>query len=519
MTVNKSTKVVFFIVIATGLLSAAALMNGCGTKDNSSGYKLTGNVVEDGKNLVQLNCAKCHALVPVDALNKNVWRFHTLPAMSKYLGVSHYSTGYYKGERDTGGMSLIEWESIVAYYEAMAPDTLVAQPKPTPLPNDLTGFKIVTPAEGKHFSYTTLATIDPNSHKIYTSDQLFGTLNEWDSHLNVKTIAKLPSPAVNAIFNKGANGTSDILLSCIGETQQIDFANGRIIDVKTSTTTDTASQTLVASDLNRPVQTLEGDFNKDGLTDLIVLGQGKYKGGIYLLTQGANHSYTQTDISDQTGAVQAIAGDFNHDGWTDFMVLFGRGDEGIWMFLNDHKGGFTAKNLLRFPPVYGSTSFQLVDMDHDGLPDLVYTCGYNFRDSRIMKPYHGVYIFKNMGNWNFKRKWFYPINGCTKAIAADFDGDGDLDIVTSAYFADLKNDPAESCVYFEQVSPFNFKAHVIPVSKYGRWLTMETGDYNNDGKPDIILGNFSAGFVIQPDMKPFWNKFIPFIVLENDFKK
>jgi len=251
----------------------------------------------------------------------------------------------------------------------------------------------------------------------------------------------------------------------------------------------------------------------------LILGQGKLKGGIYLFTQGANHAYTQTNISDHTGAVQAIAGDFNHDGWKDFMVLFGRGDEGLWMFLNDHKGGFTAKNLLRFPPVYGSTSFQLADMDHDGQPDLVYTCGYNFRDSRIMKPYHGVYIFKNMGDWNFKQKWFYPINGCTKAIAADFDSDGDLDIVTSAYFADLKNNPAEACVYFEQVSPFNFKAHAIPVGKYGRWLTMETGDYNNDGKPDIILGNFSAGFVIQPDLKPFWSKYLPFVVLENNFKK
>jgi len=24
------------------------------------------------------------------------------------------------------------------------------------------------------------------------------------------------------------------------------------------------------------------------------------------------------------------------------------------------------RNLLRFPPVYGSTSFQLADLDHDG---------------------------------------------------------------------------------------------------------------------------------------------------------
>ncbi len=517
MILNKSSKAVFYILLTAGALSAGALINGCGPKNNSA-YKLTGNAVEDGKNLVQLNCTKCHALVPVDALNKNVWKYHTLPSMANYLGISHYSTGYYKSERDTGGLSLIEWQSIVAYYEKMAPDTLASAVKPTPLINDLAGFKIKTPPEAKHFVFTTLAAIDPTTHKIYTSDQLNSTFNEWDNNFKLTKVDTLPSTVVGAVFDKGPTGTTEILLSCIGETQQIDFANGRVIALD-PTKKGKAAQTLVASDLNRPVQTLTEDFNKDGLTDIMIFGQGKLKGGIYLFTQGANHSYTQTNISDHTGVVQAVAGDFNHDGWTDFMVLFGRGDEGLWMFLNDHKGGFTPKNLLRFPPVFGSTCFQLADMDHDGQPDLVYTCGYNFRDSRIMKPYHGVYIFKNMGDWNFKQKWFYPINGCTKAIAADFDGDGDLDIMTSAYFADLKNDPAEACVYFEQVGLFSFKAHAIPVSKDGRWMSMETGDYNNDGKPDIILGNFSAGFVIQPDLKPFWSKYLPFVVLENNFRK
>jgi len=201
------------------------------------------------------------------------------------------------------------------------------------------------------------------------------------------------------------------------------------------------------------------------------------------------------------------------------MVLFGTGDEGLWLFLNDHKGGFTAKNLLRFPPVYSSTSFQLADVDHDGKPDLIYTCGYNFHDSRIFKPYHGLYIFKNMGNWDFKQRYFYPINGCSKAIAADFTGNGTLDIATCAFFADMKNNPSEEFIYFKYDKPFSYKPYAVPVSKYGRWITMDVGDYNNDGKPDIILGNYSSGFVFQRDLKPFWDKNLPFIVLENDIKK
>jgi len=124
-----------------------------------------------------------------------------------------------------------------------------------------------------------------------------------------------------------------------------------------------------------------------------------------------------------------------------------------------------------------------------------------------------------MGNWNFKQQWFYPINGCTKAIAADFAGNGNLDIATSAFFADMQNNPAESFIYFEHDKPFTFKPHAIPVSKYGHWMSMDVGDYNNDGKPDIVLGNYSHGFLFQPGFKPNWDTHLPFIVLQNNIKK
>ncbi len=194
------------------------------------------------------------------------------------------------------------------------------------------------------------------------------------------------------------------------------------------------------------------------------------------MTQKSDHSFTQSTVINKAGSVQAQVGDFNNDGWPDLMVLFGSGDEGLWLFLNDHKGGFTSRTLLRFPPVYGSTSFQLADMNHDGKLDLIYTSGYNFRDSRIMKPYHGLYIFTNQGDWNFKQSYFYPINGCTKAIATDFDRDGDIDIATIAFFADLKNKPGEGFIYFEQDKAMNFKPHAIPVSNYGRWMSIGYSD-------------------------------------------
>ena len=510
------------LLLSIVLICCSVFIDGCKSKSNSSyaSYKMTGDTVADGKNLVQIHCTKCHKLVPVNALIKDVWNYHTLPLMSHYFGVRYLMDSYYKTEKDTLGLSLLEWQAIVTYYKKMAPATLPVVKPVVPLINDWAGFTLKKPGLAIHPCYTTMVAINPNNHKIYSSDYIYGNVTEWDNNLKVHGSVSLPSSAVSTIFKTDSSGGSKLILSCIGRIEPVDFPDGRVMSLDINAKSDKVNQTLLASDLARPVQTIEGDFNKDGLKDLVVLGQGDLKGGVYLFKQNKDHSYTQQpNISEQPGAVQAVTGDFNNDGWQDIMVLFGTGDEGLWMFLNDQKGGFTSKNLLRFPPVYGSTSFQLTDIDNDGKPDLIYTCGYNYRSSRILKPYHGLYIFKNMGNWDFKQQYFYPINGCTKAIAADFDGDGDLDIATSAFFADLQNNPAESFIYFEQDKPFSFKPHAVPVSKYGRWMSMDVGDYNNDGKPDIILGNYSAGFIIQPDLKPFWEKNLPFIVLENNLKK
>jgi len=516
MDLKKTYLYTFYILLIVVLFSAGLLLNGC-TDKAKTGYTLTGNIVVDGKNLAEINCTKCHALVPIDALNKNVWKFHTLPAMAHRLGISHYLDGYYKSEKDTGGLSLAEWQSIVAYYEKMAPDTLLAAKKPSPLLSDWAEFTLKKPAPFKYPAFTTLASVNPNTHKIYTSDAMHDDLLEWDSNFKMRKVANLPSMAVNALFTKDASGNNTGIFSCIGKLDPVDFPNGRALRFNLGASTDSTNQKLIADDLARPVQTLEADFNKDGLNDLVILGQGHLKGGVYLFTQSKDHSYTQSNITEKPGAVQAVSGDFNNDGYQDLMILFGSGDEGLWLFTNNQKGGFTSKNLLRFPPVYGSTSFQLADLDHDGKPDLIYTSGYNFNDSRILKPYHGLYIFKNAGDWNFKQQWFYPINGCTKAIAADFAGNGKLDIATSAFYADMQTTPAEEFIYFEQVSPFNYKAHAIPVSQNGRWDAMDVGDYNGDGKPDIILGNFAKGFMFQP-IKPFWDQSLPFIVLENNIK-
>jgi hypothetical protein len=124
----------------------------------------------------------------------------------------------------------------------------------------------------------------------------------------------------------------------------------------------------------------------------------------------------------------------------------------------------------------------------------------------------------NDGKWNFgKEEYFFPINGCFKVIARDFDKDGDQDLATISFFADLKNKPEEGFVYFKNNGNLNFEPQTFPQVMSGHWLTMDADDLDGDGDVDIVLGNMSVGPLnIQVENK--WASGPSFILLENKFR-
>jgi hypothetical protein len=99
-------------------------------------------------------------------------------------------------------------------------------------------------------------------------------------------------------------------------------------------------------------------------------------------------------------------------------------------------------------------------------------------------------------------------------VARDFDGDGDLDLAVISFFADYAHQPEEGFIYLENKGGFHFQPHTLPAGKFGRWLTMDVGDLDGDGKPDILLGNFSIapGFIKSSFD---WTNSPPFLFLKN----
>jgi hypothetical protein len=149
----------------------------------------------------------------------------------------------------------------------------------------------------------------------------------------------------------------------------------------------------------------------------------------------------------------------------------------------------------------------------------LYCCGDNADYSTAdLKNYHGVYIFLNDGNYNFKQAYFFPMYGCFKAVARNFEQHGGLDIAAISFFPDKKHHPQESFVYLENKGGFNYTPYAIPQFGTGNWLTMDAGDVDGDGDDDIVIGNLDMPDVrnnsrVQQKNRP------AFLLLENQTVK
>ena len=120
-----------------------------------------------------------------------------------------------------------------------------------------------------------------------------------------------------------------------------------------------------------------------------------------------NNKFERHVLREVPGAIKAYVRDYNKDGLPDIYVLFAQADESIFLYTNKGNGNFEEKRLLRFPPCYGSTYFELADFNKDGFDDIVYSCGDNADFSRVLKPYHGVYIYTNDGRNNYTQQYFF----------------------------------------------------------------------------------------------------------------
>ena len=417
----------------------------------------------------------CHAFPEPQLLNKATWKGGVLPQMAPRLGVSTKSL-YDATSRNpymtvlTRGVSAADWEKIVAYYLEQAPDTLPPQSLPAEPQLDPPFFKIGPFASRLQSSgIITLLKTDAAHERIFVGEAGTNLLRTFDFNRRLIATRRLGSPPTDVLVDSGR-----VLLLESGILDPNDEPKGSLID--------SAGRVLIDS-LFRPVF-----VRALGPNAFLICEFGDNRGRLALYRLSGSR-YTRQVLDDTPGAIRFEIADLTGDGQPDIVALFAQGDERIVLFANDGHGNYTTppRVLARFPPVYGSMYFALHDFNGDGHPDIVYVNGDNFDYSRVLKPYHGVRILENDGHNNFSERYFFPVYGAARAEVADFDGDGDLDILTTSNFADAQH-LERSIIYLENNGAYSFKPYAFRVASENQWNLIASADLNHDGLPDAIVG-------------------------------
>ena len=146
-----------------------------------------------------------------------------------------------------------------------------------------------------------------------------------------------------------------------------------------------------------------------------------------------DRSFRAERFDQRSGTIHVPSVDINGDGRMDFLALISQEHETIVAFLNTPSGFEKSTVFAAGDPAFGSSGVELCDFDGDGDQDVLYTNGDTF-DSFQLKPYHGVYWLENEGRFPFRAHFLTAMPGAHRALPADFDGDGDIDVVAALWF-------------------------------------------------------------------------------------
>ena len=474
----------------------------------------------EGRRLAKLHCQSCHIFAEPDLLDRTTLREWALPTLAKILGLPQELAGLppKKQERgvETPGVYPDEplipveaWAPIVEYYLEAAPEQPLPQGERAPIANGLDQFELVEPAYRVESPFTTLVAIGEG--RIFVGDSREKSLAILDGDGQLLQQLRLGLTPTDIDWHEDT-----IWVTSIGSPFPSDDPQGQLMAVAKEGDKYLNVGRRVLRKLSRPVATTFADLDGDGTVEIVVSEFGNRLGHLSYFSRTADGQYQEHFLNEYPGTISHYVHDFNGDGLPDIIALMGQAREGVFIYYNRGDGSFVESYVVQWPPSYGAAHLSLVDFDGDGDMDLLTSNGDNADYALTLKRYHGVRLYLNGGNNNFTEAYFFPLNGAYKAQAADFDGDGDLDIAAISFFADYEGSPEEAFVYLENTGEMNFAPSTFDGALKGRWLTMDVGDVDRDGDADIVLGSFAMGWSnVSRELEASWRRGPSVLILKN----
>jgi hypothetical protein len=490
------------------LLTAAAVflsLEGCTRNGGDAPPPVTPSVTPNLPERIQRFCGSCHENASADTFPRFAWK-ELIERM--YLLFSESGRPLQPPPID----------EVIAYFEERAPLSLPAadirladHPLPVKFSRlDYPVFEGPPQVPSPHISNVNLVHLfDPKKLDVLACEMKGGAVLLLQPYLpqpkwhviHATGPDKGFNPARTEVVDLNKDGIPDILVANLGNFLPTDRRCGSVLWLRGLGEGRYKPITLF-KDKGRIADVRAADFNGDGKLDLIVAAFGWNKTGeVYYLE---NHTddwekprFDARMIDDRHGAIHVPIADLNGDGKPDFVALFSQESETVVAFLNDGKGGFEKRTLYKAPhPGYGSSGIELVDLDGDGKLDVLYTNGDVLDKPYLLKPFHSIQWLQNKGNLSFEHHSLTPMYGVHRAVAADLDGDGDLDIVAVCFlpaenFKQRTEQRLDAVLVLEQTAPGVFARHTVEAENCDH-VSCAVGDVFGSGKLDVVTGNFST---------------------------
>ena len=217
------------------------------------------------------------------------------------------------------------------------------------------------------------------------------------------------------------------------------------------------------------------DFDRDGYTDFLTSLSGPKRWALYRNRAGTLSKEPVWESNETTDCDHIDVIDFNRDGWMD---LAGTHESHCTLYFN-RRGKFDAAPSWETAIITNANQIDFGDFDQDGDYDMVMASG---------KPIMGVALFENTTGTPAKEPTLKIGHSeySEAAIFADYDGDGDLDIV--AHYPSGK-----TVVYSNSDNVFD-RGTVVYEDKENRWTQRHyLHDLDRDGQPELFCAKGAWG--------------------------